>query len=301
MSGSTKIEWTDSTWNPWWGCQTVGPGCDHCYAEAHDKRTGGAHFGVKHDRRRTSETNWNEIDRWQLHAGDFMAAHGRRRRVFVGSMMDIFDNAVPLEWTLAALGRLERCDQLDVQLLTKRVGNVPDRIPHRWTTGLWPRHIGLMTTIVNQQEHDRDVPKLDAIKWAFGLPWTGLSMEPLLGQVDLAAISVDWVIVGGESGHHARPMHPDWVRALRDQCADAAVPFLFKQWGEWTPGMNVQRHTGHVQTAHWFDDSWAFGRENLARVDGHIDDEPDLYRVGKREATRWLDGTEHNGFPRTAI
>lgn len=109
--------------------------------------------------------------------------------------------------------------------------------------------------------------------------------------------ALDWVIVGGESGDGARPMHPDWARTLRDQCAAAGVPFFFKQWGEWTPGENVERHRGRVRTATWWNDAWIYGTENLARDDGHIDDEPDLYALGKKAAGRRLDGIEHNGMP----
>lgn len=111
------------------------------------------------------------------------------------------------------------------------------------------------------------------------------------------ADGLHWVIAGGESGPGARPMHPDWARQLRDQCAAAGVPFFFKQWGEWTPGVNVTRHKGMVQTATWFDDQWDIDDENLANDEGHVDDEPDLYRVGKKAAGRLLDGDLHDGFP----
>lgn len=108
---------------------------------------------------------------------------------------------------------------------------------------------------------------------------------------------IDWVIVGGESGPCARPMRPDWVRSLRDQCAAAGVPFLFKQWGKWTPGENVIRQSGTVVTAKWFNAEWSLHEEDLAMTDGHIDDEPDLYRVGKKAAGRHLDGRTHDEFP----
>lgn len=94
-----------------------------------------------------------------------------------------------------------------------------------------------------------------------------------------------------ESGPKARPTHPDWPRSLRDQCSAAGVPFMLKQWGEWTPGENVTRRRGTVRTATWWDGEWS------SSDDGHIDDEPDLYCVGKRAAGRLLDGQEHNGFP----
>ena len=93
-------------------------------------------------------------------------------------------------------------------------------------------------------------------------------------------------------------MHPDWARPLRDQCVAAGVPFFFKQWGEWTPGENVDRTTGIVDTAKWFDGKWSFDRENLANDEGHVDDEPDVYRVGKKAAGALLDGREWREMPR---
>lgn len=329
MADQTKIEWTDGTWNAWWGCQKVGPGCDNCYAEALDRRTGGAHWGAKADRRRTSERNWNAPLRWQRQADAFETERGRRRRVFCGSMMDIMDNAVPLEWGQDAFARIEECDRIDWQLLTKRVGNVADRIPPHWQTA-WPRHVGLMITVVNQDEADRDVPKLLDLKVRFRIPWVGLSMEPLLGPVDLTILEpgsgilnaltgrylnmvgdgkvvegprLDWVIVGGESGPGARPMHPDWARRTRDACAEAGVAFHFKQWGDWAPHKPVagddlggEVRAGRVTIAH------PSGRDDVEiyRATGGRNTEPGsryMRRVGKKAAGRLLDGVTHDGFP----
>lgn len=164
-----------------------------------------------------------------------------------------------------------------------------------------------------------------AIRW--------VSAEPLIGPLDLTAIDdgfsdprnvlrsfsaqqqaaqytesidlcidtpgLDWVVVGGESGAGSRPMHPDWARDLRDQCADAGVPFLFKQWGDWTPGENAQNTVGRtVETADWFNDAWDYQTLTPASGEGmHIDDEPTLYRAGKRAAGRLLDGHLHDGYP----
>lgn len=317
MGDSTGIEWTDGTWNAWWGCQKVGPGCDNCYAEALDRRTGGAHWGAKADRRRTSVQNWNAPLRWQRQADAFEAEHGRRRRVFCGSMMDIMDNAVPLEWSHEAFARIEECDRIDWQLLTKRAGNVADRIPDHWKTA-WPRHVGLMITVVNQEEADRDIWKLLEFKGRYRIPWVGLSMEPLLGPVDLTSILIsenerlnalsgelrgvldghtawhkrtglhlDWVIVGGESGPGARPMHPDWARSILRQCAVAGVPFMFKQWGDWFPfgGMDAEGRENTVSRgknpSFWHE--WGDGEISV--------------RLGKKAAGRYLYGTTHDGFP----
>jgi protein gp37 len=186
--------------------------------------------------------------------------------------------------------------------------------------GRMPSHARLGITICNQPEADRDISKLLAL----GCP-NFLSIEPMLGPVDLTAIrvplagesytegnvlahkdslnlgapraAIDWVICGGESGPQARPMHPDWVRSLRDQCAAAGVPFHFKQWGEWTPGENVERQRGTVDTAFLWDDGWHVYPLNLATDHGHIDDQPDLYRVGAKAAGRLLDGRTHDEFP----
>lgn len=108
---------------------------------------------------------------------------------------------------------------------------------------------------------------------------------------------ISWLIAGGESGPGARPMHPDWARSIRDQCQAADVPLFFKQWGEWTPGENVIRRAGMIETATWWDGKWNVGRENLATDAGHRDDEPDLYRVGKKAAGAMLDGREWRQFP----
>ena len=117
---------------------------------------------------------------------------------------------------------------------------------------------------------------------------------------DVEPPCLDWVIAGGESGPGARPTHPDWFRGLRDQCQAVGVPFFFKQWGAWTPGENVERQHGMVGAASWFDDRWIFDRENLAVEDGHRDDEPDLYRVGKKAAGRMLDGRTWDEMPEAA-
>ena len=181
----------------------------------------------------------------------------------------------------------------------------------------WPLpNVWLGVSVEDQTRADERIPDLLATPAAVKF----LSCEPLLGSIDLsrclqkARSSIEyfqmvgqlavgtserlqWVIAGGESGAGARPMHPDWARSLRDQCAAAGVPFLFKQWGEWTPGENVDRQSGWVRSAHWFDDRWVFEDQDLSRTDGHCDDEPDLYCVGKRAAGRRLDGATHDGMP----
>jgi protein gp37 len=315
MSENSAIEWTDHTFNPWEGCQKVGPGCDHCYAETRNARFAGGtaiNWGPGAPRRRTSVSNWNKPLAWNRAHDEFFAKHGRRQCVFCASLADVFDNAVDLQWRRDLLKLIESTPNLDWLLLTKRIGNVLGMVPEGWFE--CNRHVMLGATIISQEEADRDIPKLLAVPAARRF----LSMEPLLGPVDLLATPagdilcrcegcmtmtphtrLDWVIVGGESGPGARPMHPEWAFELRDQCAAAGVPFLFKQWGEWTPGENVTRVTGTVETAFLnFDGaSWRVRPLDLQTDGGHIDDEPDLYRVGKKEAGRLLDGVQHDGYP----
>jgi protein gp37 len=282
---------------------------------------------------RTTPANWRKPLLWEReHEAFALANDGRRRRVFCASLADVFDNEVDPEWRRDLFRLISSTQHLDFLLLTKRIGNASKMLhdvarSFGMTWGADWRNVWLGATVVNQEEADRDIPKLLAVPAAKRF----LSIEPMLGPVDLAAFigpvcdrgsapgpggyggvtcsrcdglrtqggcpGIDWIIAGGESGPNGRPMHPDWVRELRDECADAGVPFHFKQWGEWTPGENVKRVRGTVDTAFLHDDTWAIHPLNLATDHGHIDDQPDLYRVGKKAAGRLLDGIEHNGFP----
>ncbi|HMV53608.1 MAG TPA: phage Gp37/Gp68 family protein [Rhodocyclaceae bacterium] len=233
----SNIEWTHHTFNPWIGCTKIGPGCNHCYAERHDARFGGGHWGAGAPRRRTSAANWNEPLRWQREA----VQSGRRLRVFCASLADVFDAEVDPAWRVDLWDLIRQCTALDWIIVTKRIGNARRMLPADWGGG-WS-HVWLLATVTNQAEADRDVPKL------LDMPaqTRGLSIEPMLGQIDLSEHGLhggpgqlDWVIAGGESGPDARPMHPQWVSSVRDQCAAAGCAFFFKQWGEWAPrGLNL--------------------------------------------------------------
>jgi protein gp37 len=318
MSENTKIEWTDHSWNPWEGCQKVGPGCDHCYAETRNARFGGgtaSNWGPGAPRRRTTAANWRKMFRWNAAHAAFAAVHGRRQRVFCASLADVFDTEVPIDWFIDMLDVWRRTPSLDKLVLTKRIGNATKRLGEAfnmlmlrddcadnplvpwlatWIAGNAPADIWLGATIVNQAEADRDIPKLlrTPAKTRF------LSMEPLLGQVEVFSKmtgellhtsgndydpgSIDWIIAGGESGRGARPMSPDWARGLRDQCASAGVPFLFKQWGEWIP-MLGQAESVPVGEKTTTPDGWVMGW------------------AGKKAAGRQLDDTLHDDFPVTAL
>lgn len=234
MSATTGIEWTDATINFWWGCTKVGPGCDHCYAETISKRFGGDHWGTDAPRRKIKSAVKlmhrldNDYSWW---AADAHIAHihpNPRRRVFVQSMSDLFDAAVEPAWFDEAWHTIEVCDRIDVQIVAKRLPNVAKLLAQK----SWPKHAGLVATVVNQAEHDRDVPRLQALKRNLGIPWVGLSMEPLLGSVQVDLDGIDWIITGGESGPKARGSTGEvetWMRSIRDQCAAAGVAFFGKQ------------------------------------------------------------------------
>jgi protein gp37 len=244
MGEKTGIAWTDSTFNSWWGCTRVGPACDDCYAEVVDKRTGESHWGHGAPRRLLSEHARNEPYRWQKQADKFEAEHGHRRRVFTLSMGDLFDNEVPEDWRAEHMHTMQVCNRLEWQICTKRVSNLPKMVPPIWMPTMvdgprWPRHVGVLITIVTQAEADRDVPRLLECKRRFGIPWVGISYEPAQELVDwgLYAQELDWIIFGGKSGAkwNDRPFSLDWARQTRDQCAEAGTAFFMKQVAAFRP------------------------------------------------------------------
>lgn len=309
MSAETNIEWCDSTFNPWLGCTKVSPACDHCYAErSTPSRTLGVTWGAGQPRRRTAESTWKLPLRWNANADEFMAKHGRRQRVFCASLADVFDNAVDREWRDDLATLILSTPHLDWLLLTKRIGNVGNMLPVPFDFERLYPNVWIGATITSQEEADRDIPKLLTVPAAKRF----LSMEPLLGPVDLTGEYLtaklgeypfkslpskhrtrmidllDWVIVGGESGPGARPMHPDWARSLRDQCEAAGVPFLFKQWGEWAPG--------HKEYGNELPFDLRTNSSGFEWYSGDVMTCKAL-RVGKKAAGRLLDGREWNGVP----
>lgn len=244
MGKETGIKWTDSTWNSWWGCTKVGPACDDCYAEAVDKRTGESHWGHGAPRRLLSEHARNEPYRWQKQADAFEAEHGRRRRVFTLSMGDLFDNEVPEDWRAAHMKTMAETDRLEWQICTKRISNLPKMIFPAWETA-WPRHIGVLITVVTQTEADRDVPRLLEFKRRFGIPWVGISYEPAQEGIDWTpyvdgtnyGAALDWIIFGGKSGAqwNDRPFSLDWGYQTAEQCAWGGCAFFMKQISAFRP------------------------------------------------------------------
>lgn len=233
MGVNSRVEWTDHTFNPWWGCAKVSPACAHCYAEAFAKRTGNGVWGVDAPRRFFGEPHWREPVKWNAAA----AKAGKVARVFCASMADVFEDRPDLEDARGRLfGLIEATRMLEWLLLTKRPENIRAMLPSDWLKHP-PRNIRLGATAENQEWANR---RLDALGSA--CPDTSLfvSVEPLLGPMDLEpwARVLDWVIVGGESGAYARPMRAEWVRDIRDFCQRNGQAFFFKQWGGRTPKAN---------------------------------------------------------------
>lgn len=277
MSDKTGIEWTDATWNPVTGCAKVSAGCKHCSAERDWARLS-ANQKTRYYGRAFADV--------QCHPDvlDLPMRWTKPRRIFVNSMSDLFHHDVPSDFIMAVFCTMAQATQHSFQILTKRPERMRDLLslwartlifPAEPPTAILP-NVWMGVSVEDQDTANERIPLLlqtpAAVRW--------ISAEPLLGPVlldgsdfNVEALAgwysrVDWVVAGGESGPRARPMHTDWARSLRDQCAEAGVPFLFKQWGEWAP------------------DAANTGAGNGL-----------MTRVGKKLAGRLLDGVEHNGYP----
>lgn len=239
----SKIQWTHHTWNPWWGCARVSPGCENCYAEAQAKRFGWK-WGAKTDRRFFGEKHWREPLAWNTAA----ANAGERHRVFCASMADVFEDREDLVEPRNDLWNLILATpQLDWLLLTKRPENFERFLP-------WPgmfaepfKNVWLGTTVEDQRRAVERIPHLLRVPAAMRF----LSCEPLLQPVDLTPylvddlhrigraprMEIDWVIIGGESGPSARTFRLAWARSLVKQCRAAGTAVFVKQMGSHPVGV----------------------------------------------------------------
>lgn len=281
---NSKIEWTDHTWNPWIGCTRVSPGCQHCYAETlMDKRYGKVQWGPQGKRVRTSAAYWKQPLKWNRQA----AVEGIRRRVFCASLADVFEDKPDQAYDLAnwreELWQLVLATPwLDWLVLTKRPQNVRPMVPfampgNPYSVLPWPSNLWIGTSVENQEYADRRIPELLKIPAVVRF----LSIEPLLGPVDLAEYLTPqwweeevpapkgcigcpatfyaarlrgiahWVIIGGESGHGARPMRLEWARAIVRQCREAGVPVFVKQLGAKPIGEWGQADRRPFFAKHW--------------------------------------------------
>lgn len=325
MGENSKIEWTHHTFNSWRGCVKVSPGCQHCYAESLSKRYGHDIWGVDKPRIIASESYWKEPLKWNRDAEQA----GERRRVFCASLADVFEDRADLIEPRARLWNLiAATPALDWLLLTKRPENMLRMVPWMASAGTPWANVWLGTTCEDQQRADQRIPHLLRVPAAVRF----LSCEPLLGEVDLSfwfwatgpssagpwrypsgrieytgrgggmamsskpAEEIHWVIAGGESGKGARPMHPDWARALRDQCVEAGVAFHFKQWGEWAPHNRLPSTSDFgvlSPKGDWYHKHTGWN----GRVEDPDTGEAYMLRYGKKHSGRLLDGREWNEFP----
>jgi protein gp37 len=225
MGAETGIAWTNHTFNPWWGCTKVSPGCDHCYAETFDKRLGGSHWGKDAPRRVFGDKHWNEPLRWNAAA----QKAGAPALVFCASMADWCDVDAPPGAVERLHGLWRTTPWLRWQMLTKRPSRIAANLPADWGAG-YP-NVWLGTTV---EDRRHGLPRIQSLRET-PTQLRFLSIEPLLEDLGVAfhleLAGIDWVIVGGESGHHARPFHLAWARSIHWQCAGAGVAFFMKQLG----------------------------------------------------------------------
>lgn len=300
---TTAIEWTDETWNPVVGCSIASPGCDNCYAakEAAGRLSGlpqykGLAVRVDGVPQFTGEVRClperlDQPSRWK-----------KPRRIFVNSMSDLFHPDVPTMFIGSVWDRMAAAQQHTFQVLTKRPQRM-SKVLYEWASNGWlwrrgdwmwcgpldepPSNVWCGTSIESDRyvwraDHLRETPA--AVRF--------LSLEPLLGPLpSLDLTDIDWVIVGGESGPRARPMHPDWVRSIRDQCVAAGVPFFFKQWGEYGPAGVWGGPDHHVLINGVLMQPGArLGMNDMMQPAA-------LHRWGKKQAGRTLDGRTWDEYP----
>jgi protein gp37 len=227
MADGSAIEWTEATWNPTTGCDRVSPGCDHCYALTLAKRLkamGAAKYQNDGDPR-TSGPGFGVT----IHQDALVLPYRWRqpRVVFVNSMSDLFHARVPFDFVRDVFDVMRDTPQHTYQVLTKRstrLRRVADRLD-------WPGNVWMGVSVENTDH----LVRIDDLR-ATGAAVKFLSAEPLLGPLTgLELDGIDWVITGGESGHHARPCDPGWVRDIRDTCTATGTAFFHKQWGGRTP------------------------------------------------------------------
>lgn len=222
MADSSAIEWTDATWNPVTGCTKITAGCDNCYAERFSERFRGT---VGHPFE-------NGFDLQLRPARLEQPLSWRRpRMIFVNSMSDLFHKDIPIEFVDRVFGTMEAGDWHTYQVLTKRSSLMRDYLNRRYASGAAPEHIWCGVSLEDGSAKAR-LRHLQEAKATTRF----LSIEPLLGPVGRINLDgIAWVIAGGESGPGARPLQPEWVREVRDQCTAQGVAFFFKQWGGLRP------------------------------------------------------------------
>lgn len=327
----SKIEWTERTWNPIVGCSKVSEGCRNCYAIrmawrlSHNPKTADRYAGTVH-KTCGGKTNWTGVMNVLSDVALLPLQVKKPTIWFVNSMSDLFHESLDDATIVSLFDIMRDCPQHTFQVVTKRTARAaeflrkysPEPLPNVW----------LIASVENQQAAEERIPHLLAAPAAV----RGLSCEPLLGPVELnsflfmpdmhgspadivPSLKLDWVIVGGESGPDARPMHPEWARSLRDECTLAGVPFFFKQWGEWytthfkmsnppTPTFVMWRDYRHFTQKFWSakGDACVDMKGKLCKSGGDMMHAAYpvaiMQRLGKKAAGRLLDGHEWNEMPK---
>jgi len=286
------------TWNPIVGCSKVSPGCDNCYAEKMAMRIP---YMLEKSKSETYYAYSNVVNKqgWNGHTClntdhiDNPLQWKSPRMIFVCSMSDLFHKNVPCNWINQVMQVIRQCPQHLFIILTKRPENIKDKM-----TGDFPENVWLGVTAENQEMANKRIPILLQIKAAKRF----VSIEPMLGPIDFDEFNmivdvngkksfiawynegINWIICGGESGSKARPLHPDWVRSIRNQCKKAGTAFFFKQWGEWLP----MDHTNEDQY---------FKSKRSIEV-GYSYSTNTMFRVGRKTAGDILDGEEFKEWPK---
>ncbi len=217
MSTKTSIEWTERTWNPTTGCTKVSDGCQNCYAET-----------MAHRLKAMRVKGYENGFALALQPGRLQEPFLRKKPTvyFVNSMSDMFHEEIPDEYIWKVFDVISRSPQHTFQILTKRATRMADLLRSYDI----PENAWLGVTVENRMH---GVPRIDRLHQV-GASVLFLSVEPLLEDLgDLDLTGIQWVIVGGESGPKARPMKPEWVESIKQQCDNSNISFFFKQWGGW--------------------------------------------------------------------
>lgn len=305
----SKIEWTGETWNPVTGCTKISAGCKNCYAETMAKRL--QKMGTR------GYENGFAVTVQSDGAFERPLRCKKPTTYFVCSMSDLFHESVSSHTQERVMQIIEQCPQHTFQILTKRPENmryffenrrnregVNDSRKNQWRQV--PKNVWLGVTCENQETADERIPHLLSIDATVRF----LSIEPMLGAITFQRQvnsswskplykkpldGIHWVIVGGESGKNARPMHPDWARSIRDQCAAANVPFFFKQWGEWC---HEEQYDFDLKSK---SPSILIDKDGAVYSEGYAEKVNCLFKVGKKRAGRLLDGVIHDGMPNKGV
>jgi protein gp37 len=298
----SKIEWTDQTWNPIIvPCTKISTGCDNCYAETMAKRLSKIE-STKYYEKVVNENGWCGTPYFVKSQLEKPLKRKKPTKYFVCSMGDLFHESIPYVWFERVMSVISKCPQHTFQILTKR-----PEIMAWYFNAFYKSQPGLLNnvwlgvTAENQEQANIRIPVLLQIPAKVRF----VSVEPMLSAIDLTSLSqtdilntnalngqsyilgetyenvndliLDWVICGGETGHNARPMHPEWVRSLRDQCKEVDVPFFFKGWGEW----------------------WPADPQRLYRKQPEVINNQLVFRTGNKNSGCMIEGEKFKQFPKT--